>query len=148
MAATESGQSSCKTRRPKRKPSSSTYDEASVTVRNPPWAYIRLELITTPPSTTTLDAITARTHLTSALQQLFGLTGIAIPVDILKTDRNEVWIRVPREDSGTIVAAVGGWVSTARTRDEGAEQIGWKVKGASDWLANLVAGNGSDLFED
>ncbi len=104
--------------------------------------------ITTPPPPTPLDQITARTHLTSALQQFLGLTGSAIPIDILKVEKKEVWIRVPREDRVTAVAAVGGWVSTASTRDDGSVQTGWRVKGASDWLANLVAGNGSDLFED
>ncbi|KAI9700455.1 MAG: hypothetical protein M1836_002470 [Candelina mexicana] len=148
MSATGSGQSFSKNPKAKRKPSSSGYEEASVTIRNPTWAYVHLELIQTPPSPTSLDAITARTYLTSALQQFFGLTGSAIPIDILKTARREVWIRVPQEDRGTVLAAVGGWVSTARSRNDGDAQTGWRVKGASEWLADLVAGNGSDLFED
>lgn len=86
-----------------------------------------------------MDILTARTYLTAALQQFLGMTGTAIPIDFLKVEGREVWVRVPREDGAAVVEAVSGWV--------GGESVGWRVKGKGDWLGTVVAGTGKELFE-
>ncbi|KAF1990664.1 hypothetical protein K402DRAFT_369481 [Aulographum hederae CBS 113979] len=126
------------------------------TLRSPTWTYLHLTLYTShpssdpfqPPSTTTasasssedLDPLTARTHLTAALRQFLGLTGLAIPIDILKVEGCDVWIRVPREEGAAVRAAVSGWVG----RGDGVG-VGWKVKAYGEWLGGL-RGGGEDLF--
>ncbi|RMJ28377.1 hypothetical protein PHISP_00764 [Aspergillus sp. HF37] len=106
------------------------------TSRNPSWTYLKLQLINQPntSSTTTLDALTARTLLTSALSQFLGLTGTAIPIDILKISSSEspspqdqrvVWIRVPREDASAVVAALSSWIGGSKT--SGGGNVAWRV---------------------
>ncbi|KAI9818469.1 MAG: hypothetical protein M1827_000528 [Pycnora praestabilis] len=131
----------------KRKHSTGAHEEASITIRTPPWYYIHLELITTPPSSIPLDILTARTHLTSALSQFLGLTGTAIPIDFLKVAGREVWIRVPREDGSAVVAAAGGWMGGNGSGVKEGEQVGWRVRGMGKWLGGLVAGSGMELYE-
>ncbi|MCJ1484164.1 hypothetical protein MMC06_004332 [Schaereria dolodes] len=121
-------------------PSSTTY-----TIRSLPYTYIHLNLLTTPPSasSTTVDALTARTYLTSALQQFLGMTGTAIPVDFLKIEGRDVWVRVPREDGKAVVEAVTGWVGGSE-----AAGVAWRVKGKGEWLGGIAKGDGMELFED
>lgn len=90
-------------------------------------------------SAPTVDVLTARTYLTSALQQFLGMTGTAIPIDFLKVEGMDVWIRVPREDGAIVVSAVTGWI--------GSEGTAWRIRGKGEWLGGLVAGDGRDLFE-
>ena len=107
--------------------------------------------MTSSPPQTTLDEITVRSYLTSALTQFLGLSGAAISVDILKVeaaegkkvdDGGEVWVRVPREDLAPFLAAVGGWVG------EGGK-VGWRVKGSGNWLSELVGGkDGERIWND
>ncbi|KAH0275539.1 hypothetical protein KCU91_g4487, partial [Aureobasidium melanogenum] len=108
------------------------------TIRNPPWSYLQLSLITDSPNYQ-LDALTAHLHLRSALSQFLGLHGTAIPIDILKLHNNDVHIRVPREDASALVVAVGGWVGKAGE--------GWRVKNSSSWGAGLHSSADSDLFK-
>lgn len=120
------------------------------TFRNRQWAYLHLSLHRSPPfssSEVPLDAITARTHLTSALQQFLGLTGTAIAVDILKLESHDVWLRVPNEDANAVVAAVGGWVGDAGGDDRTSTSLAWRVKGRDEWLSRLAGGDGMDLFD-
>lgn len=131
---------------PKRKPSLPTTAAHSkahthTLIHPAPWLYLHLELHG--PTTTTsddLDALTARTYLTSALSQFLGLTGAAIPVDILHLRGREVWVRVARGDGSAVVAAVSGWV--------GQGSVGWRVRGRGAWLGGLVGGDGGDLFAE
>ncbi|KAL8980424.1 MAG: hypothetical protein Q9177_005885 [Variospora cf. flavescens] len=116
----------------------------TITIRKLPWTYLRLSLSS--PSTfmsaslaPAIDVLTARTHLTSALRQFLGLAGTAIAVDFLKVGRGEAWIRVAREDSTAVVGAVSAWT--------GSEGVTWRIRGRSEWLGDLVAGDGRDLFE-
>lgn len=113
------------------------------TIRHLPWTYFHLSLIspeiTSQCTDAEVDILTARTYLTSALQQFLGITGTAIPVDFLKVEGRNIWIRVPRDDSAVIVSALSGWI--------GRESVAWRIKGKSEWLGSLVAGDGSDLFE-
>lgn len=108
------------------------------TIRNPPWSYLQLSLITNSPNYQ-LDALTAHLHLRAALSQFLGLHGTAIPIDILKLNDNDVHIRVPNEDASAVVIAVGGWVGKAGE--------GWKVKNSESWGAGLhSSATGADLF--
>ena len=115
-----------------------------ITIRSPPYTYIHLSLLSNSASSTLgkdtpLDDITARTYLTSALSQFLGLTGTAIPIDILKVEDKDCWIRVPRQDGRAVIEAVSGWLG---------DNVAWRVKGNSTWLSGLVHGDGRDLFED
>ncbi|MCJ1373594.1 hypothetical protein MMC20_004822 [Loxospora ochrophaea] len=127
----------------KRKEPQSNKPHTTITIRRSPWTYLHLELRTTPPSTLLVDALTVRTYLTSALNQFLGITGTAVPIDILKLNGREVWLRVPNGD-GTIVSnAVSGWIGGSET-----EAVAWRVKGMGDWLGAVQAGNGKNLFND
>ncbi|PKY05460.1 hypothetical protein P168DRAFT_303258 [Aspergillus campestris IBT 28561] len=120
----------------KRKPSEAPEAAATapktthLTSRNSPWTYLKLQLTHQPNTSNTtktqpLDPLTARTHLTSALSQFLGLTGTAIPLDILKittpgldtasdsgsTNQEKiVWVRVPRADATAVVDALSSWI--------------------------------------
>lgn len=116
----------------------------TITIQHSPWTYLHLILISSYNTTDAfidaeVDILTARTYLTSALQQFLGITGTAVPVDFLKVEGRSIWIRVPRDDSAVVVSAVSGWI--------GREGVAWRIKGKSDWLGSLVAGDGNDLFE-
>ncbi|KAL1956260.1 hypothetical protein VTO42DRAFT_7520 [Malbranchea cinnamomea] len=127
--------------------------------RNPPWAYLQLELVTHPLTTTNtpLDLLTARTYLTSALSQLLGLTGTAIPIDILKLEpaqpqRNAIsqgdtlWIRIPHDDATAVIAALSSWIGGSGGSGDGAGSVAWRVKYKGGWLTSLARGHGDDMF--
>ena len=122
----------------------STTAPSTTIIRNLPWTYLHLTLISSSTimsasSTPAIDALTARSYLTSALQRFLGLAGTAISIDFLKVDGRDIWIRVPREDGAAVVGAVNGWV--------GMEGVAWRIRGKSEWLGGLVAGDGRELFE-
>jgi len=126
----------------RKQPPSRGHQISTVIIKTPPFSYAHLALITSSPSITTLDEITVRSYLTSALTQFLGLSGAAISIDILKVEgtdgkklvtAGDVWLRVPREDLAPFLAAVGGWVG------EGGK-VGWRVKGSGNWLSALVGG--------
>ncbi|EER27244.1 hypothetical protein CPC735_025800 [Coccidioides posadasii C735 delta SOWgp] len=120
--------------------------------RKPEWAYIHLELVTQPPSSNSepLDLLTAKTYLTSALSQFLGLSGTAIPFDILKLQaeslptRNTLWIRVPHGDAAALIAAVSSWVGGSS--GDGGSSVAWKIRAKGSWLGALVGGTGRELF--
>ncbi|KAJ5165347.1 uncharacterized protein N7500_007177 [Penicillium coprophilum] len=123
------------------------------TSRNPPWTYLKLKLIPQPGSAPQpLDPLSARTYLSSALSQFLGLTGTAIPIDILKienaspsiTKYDIVWIRVPREDVSAVVSAVSSWIGG--NNSAGSADVAWRVCAKGNFLGALVAGSGADLF--
>lgn len=104
----------------------------SFTLRKPPYSYLHLtlqSLQSNPPQT--LDEITARSYLTAALQQYLGLTGAAIPIDILKVEGRSVWIRVPRDDEVAVTSAVSQWVST--------KGVSLRIEARGSWLGGVVA---------
>jgi len=141
----EAGDNEAKTLNKKRsKPHLKGHEITSRTIKTPPWTYIHLNLLTSDPISTPhtkLDLLTARTYLTNALTQFLGLSGSAIAVDFLKLEDGvendgrcgDVWIRVPREDAGVFLAAVGGWVSGTG--------VGWKVLSWGNWLGALQGGS-------
>lgn len=114
----------------------------SLTLRNPTWSYIHLRHQPSPSQLppNPLDALTAHIQITAALHQFLGVHGAAVPVDILRLDASDVWIRVPAGDRSAVVAAVGGWVG------RGGE--GWRVIGWSSWSAGAEGGRdgGRELF--
>lgn len=114
----------------------------NITISQLPFTYFHLCLRPSTPivSQEPVDIITARTHLTSALQQYLGLTGTAIPIDFLKVEGRDVWIRLPREDSSAVHGALSQWMG----RDG---SVSWQVKGKGESIGALNAGDGRDLFE-
>ncbi|MCJ1225394.1 hypothetical protein MMC12_002043 [Toensbergia leucococca] len=122
--------------------SEATLTPSTLTIRNPPFTYLHLTLLSSPPSSDPVDILTFRAHLTSALQQFLGLTGTAIPIDFLKVEDRDLWVRVPREDGSAVVNALSGWVGGSER-----EGVGWRVKGKGDWLGAMLGGRGAELFE-
>ncbi|KAF2416081.1 hypothetical protein EJ08DRAFT_559094, partial [Tothia fuscella] len=124
----------------KPKPNSAQTHHQS-TLRTPQWIYFHLKLYTHTPSAPliSLDAITARRHFTAGLTRSFGLIGLAIPIDILKLENEEVWIRVPRDDAKMVHEAIAGWSG----EENGGQK--WIVRGRDEWLVRLGGGNGEDL---
>ena len=108
--------------------------EVTVTLRTTPYSYLQLSVTSVDGRVARhpLDTITARTYLTSALSQYLGLTGTAIPIDILKVTDQDFWVRVPKEDASAVVAAVGQWANAS-------VGISLKVEGRGDWLGGVVA---------
>ncbi|CAG7961564.1 unnamed protein product [Penicillium salamii] len=124
------------------------------TSRNPPWTYLKLKLIPQPGNTPQpLDALSARTYLSSALSQFLGLTGTSIPIDILKIENarqptekyDTVWLRVPREDASAVVSAVSSWIGGGN-KSVGSADVAWRICAKGNFLGALVAGSGEDLF--
>ncbi|PYH98965.1 hypothetical protein BO71DRAFT_343780 [Aspergillus ellipticus CBS 707.79] len=149
----------------RKSPSSSTTPAPKTihfTARNPQWTYLKLQLVpqpNTPSTTQPLDPLTARTYLSAALTQFLGLTGTAIPIDILKISSDEsepepgsptiskiVWVRVPRDDASAVVAALSSWIGGSTGGDSSAGNVAWRVCAKGNYLGALVQGSGSDLF--
>ena len=119
---------------------------SAITIRNPPYTYFCLSLIrhvSTGASSSAhpppLDEITVRMHLTSALSHFLGLTGTAIPIDILKVEGRDAWIRAPSPDASAVSEALSGWVG---------QDVGWRIKARGCWLGGLTASSERELFED
>ncbi|KAF7719587.1 Uncharacterized protein PECH_005488 [Penicillium ucsense] len=141
---------------PKRKAPEAKPNTIHFTSRNPPWTYLKLQLIPQPdaPALQPLDELSARTYLSSALSQFLGLTGTAIPIDILKVENRDravsngsdkydsVWIRVPRDDGAAVVAAISSWIGGSGSGSGAA----WRILAKGNFLGALVAGSGQDLF--
>ena len=89
-----------------------------------------------------MDAISARQNLNNALTRFLGLTGSSIPLDIMKLEGPELWVRVPRDSSRAFHEAISAWVGGGQ-----GGQARFVVKGKDDWLMKLVAGSGQQLFE-
>lgn len=106
-------------------------NEATSTLRKPPYVYLRVIVTSMPrqgyPQTEVdTDEITLLNYLNSALKQYLGLTGAAIPIDILKIDGSQAWVRLPAEDESAVVAALSQWTS--------ARGIAVRVQQWSSWL--------------
>ncbi len=133
-------------------PTSSKEIQTSVRIRHPPYTYLHLTLLsaskfTDPPGPAAskelpdIDDLTACSYLSAALQQYLGLTGAAIPMDVLKTNGRDCWIRVPREDGMAVAGALGQWAT-----HKGGGGVAWRIKNQGNWLGNVAAGNGEALF--
>ncbi|KAL4768302.1 hypothetical protein BDW60DRAFT_130946 [Aspergillus nidulans var. acristatus] len=152
--------------------SSASIETINFTARNPPWTYLKLQLIHQPNTSAAtksapLDPLTARTHLSSALSQFLGLSGSSIPVDILSvfpgpdsvTASSQpqsqsqprplekfIWVRVPRQDAPAVVAAVSSWIGGVGEEENGGS-VAWRVCAKGNFLSALVNGDGGDLFK-
>lgn len=133
-------------------PATVNVDHRTVLIRSPPHTYFHLTLLSaSAPSLSssstvangppTIDILTARNHFSSALQQYLGLTGSAIPIDILKIQGRDCWIRVPGEDR----TAVTGALSQRVSNDGGG--VAWRIRSRGEWLGRVAAGTGVDLFD-
>ena len=119
--------------------------QKTITIRHPPFTYFHLTLLTSSnsypiSSAPSIDILTARAHLTSALSQFLGITGTAIPIDFLKVEDRDVWIRVPREDAAAVAGAVSQWVGM-----DG--ESSWRVQRKGEWLGIVAATDGHELFQ-
>lgn len=110
-------------------------------IRKSDWAYICLQHLSDPSKPKqALDGVTAQMQITAALSSFLGLHGTAIPFDILKLEKQDVWIRVPADYRAAWIAAVGGWTSSSHSS--------WRVKDWSHWNASACGKHfGQDLFD-
>ncbi|KAK3190548.1 hypothetical protein K4F52_003238 [Lecanicillium sp. MT-2017a] len=119
----------------------------SATIKNPPFAYAQLELCTesSDPNAVVLDDLQVKSYCTAALRQFLGLTGVAIPVDILKVTPSGCWLRVPRDDMPSFAAALTAWKGSS---ENGTGYL-LRLKQCSDWLGPMVGSEGYEkLWED
>ncbi|KAL4909422.1 hypothetical protein BDW74DRAFT_174625 [Aspergillus multicolor] len=153
------------TKRKAAEDSSSGTKTISFAARDPPWTYLKLQLIHQPNTlaatkSALLDPLTARTHLSSALSQFLGLSGTSIPIDILSVSPNSdspqpqsqsqppekfIWVRVPRQDAPAVVAALSSWIGGTAEEDAGGS-VALRVCAKGNFLGVLVRGDGADLF--
>ncbi|KAG5980310.1 hypothetical protein E4U43_006755 [Claviceps pusilla] len=100
------------------------------------FSYAHLELATDSPQTMTitLDNLMVKSYMNAALKQFLGLTGLAIPVDILKAQDTTCWVRLPREDMASFAAAMTAYSGSR----EGDRQYLLRMKGWSNWLGLLI----------
>jgi len=112
-------------------------------IRQPTWTYFHLSLHTIGPIQTTHDLLTARQNLNAALSKYFGLFGSAVPIDILKHQDRELWIRVPRENASLVQESLAAWHIPGSAPNSGIKYV---IHSQGDWLVNLVSGDGQDLF--
>ena len=120
-----------------------SHDILTCTIKEPPFSYAHLELVTdtlSSSSSITLDNLSLKSYCTTALRQFLGITGTAISIDILKVENNHAWVRVPRPDLGSFAAAITAWRGTS---DNG-EQVSLQLRQCSDWLGVMVGTDGQD----
>ncbi|OAQ96172.1 hypothetical protein LLEC1_02804 [Akanthomyces lecanii] len=118
--------------------SQTTYRE--FTIKAPEFAYAQLELHADETAApVTLDELFVRSYCTDALRQYLGLTGAAIPLDILKVEGRQCWLRMPRDDLKPFAAAL--MVFRGTVGDEGDAPCLLRVKQCSDWLGTMVGGD-------
>ena len=81
-----------------------------------------------------------KSYCTAALRQFLGLTGEAIPIDILKAQGQEGWVRMPRQDLSHFAAAITAWKGST----DGDTHYILRLKQCADWLGLLVGRAGQD----
>jgi len=142
-----STENQAETRPKKRQKPNGSATHHTATLRSPRWTYFHLRLFTSSTTSTStteepaLDALTVKRYIIAALSRFLGQMGAATPVDILKIDQQDVWIRVPRDDATVVHEAMSSWVS-----NQGGSGLRWIIKGRDDWLVRLAGGKGQDLF--
>ncbi|KAK3494012.1 hypothetical protein B0T13DRAFT_513276 [Neurospora crassa] len=124
--------------------SSKSQTLTQTTIRSPVFSYAHLSLVSPFPSsssqnTPSLDTLTARHYLTTALRQFLGDTGASLAIDMLLVKGTECWVRVPREDMAAFAAAVTAYPGH---NVGGEEQMLMRVVGCGDWLGALVGREG------
>jgi len=84
-----------------------------------------------------LSPLQALPLLTAPLSAHFGITGAAIPIDVLQTRGRSVWIRVPRCDVRALQASLAAWVGSGGAEGVpglqgaggGRVKVAWRVIG-------------------
>jgi|SRR3569833_75312 len=111
-------------------------DLFTCTISKPLSAYAQLELVSTDHQRPAagLDNLQVRSYCTAALTQFLGATGAGMPVDILKVQGSQCWVRVPREDLGAFTAAITLW----RGPGEGGSSTLLQVRASGNWLGGLL----------
>ncbi|CAM1508441.1 Fc.00g052890.m01.CDS01 [Cosmosporella sp. VM-42] len=117
-----------------------SHDILTCTIKAPPFSYAHLEVITDGPEIVELDNLQVKSYCTAALKQFLGITGAAIPLDILKVQSNQCWIRVPRQDLGSFAAAITAWKGIT----EGETQCILRIRQCSDFLGLMVGSDGQE----
>ncbi|ERT02358.1 hypothetical protein HMPREF1624_00656 [Sporothrix schenckii ATCC 58251] len=116
---------------------SKTRELYSSTIGRPPFAYAQIEVVQNHQSQESqgpLDALQVRSYCDAALKQFLGATGAAMPLDLLKLDGNEFWVRLPREDMGLFAAALAAWSSVSR----GGTATALRLRASGNWLGSLI----------
>ncbi|OAQ63489.1 hypothetical protein VFPPC_14670 [Pochonia chlamydosporia 170] len=120
------------------KPSAKWGQETSHVLRtqkiSSPFSYAHLELITDGPQEIHLDNLLVKSYCTAALKQFLGLTGQAVPIDILKAENRACWVRLPKEDLKSFSAAITAYNGVS----EGDTRYILRMKRCSDWLGLLT----------
>ncbi|KAI1745821.1 hypothetical protein F4680DRAFT_442096 [Xylaria scruposa] len=114
-----------------------SYELAKSVIKAPPYSYAHLELFNAAEPAAKmeeLDALQAKSYCTAALKQFLGVTGMAIPLDVLKVEGQSCWLRLPRDDLGAFAAAITAWQGT---NQDGISST-FRLRGCSDWLGALV----------
>ncbi|KAI0840006.1 hypothetical protein F5Y06DRAFT_245786 [Hypoxylon sp. FL0890] len=117
-----------------------SHELVTATIRAPRFSYAHLEVSTTSADPVELDALQVRSYCTSALKQFLGATGVGIPLDILKVEGKDCWLRMPREDLGAFSAAITAWQGSYQD----GSHYSFRIQGCSDWLGALVGRDGED----
>ncbi|KAH7152469.1 hypothetical protein B0J13DRAFT_620021 [Dactylonectria estremocensis] len=117
-----------------------SHDILTCTVKDPPFSYAHLELVTDGAAPVELDNLQVKSYCTTALRQFLGVTGVAISLDILKVQGSHCWLRVPRHDLASLAAAITAWKGT---NDNGVQCV-LQVRQCSDWLGAMVGADGQD----
>jgi ribonuclease P/MRP protein subunit POP8 len=106
----------------------------ATTIKSPPFGYAHLELLSDSAEPGELDNLQVRSYCTAALRQFLGDTGVSIPLDILKVQRSECWLRVPRQDLG----AFSGAITAFPGLNQGGSLSLLRLRACGDWLGALV----------
>lgn len=116
--------------------------ETTHTLRNPPYAYLRLSIVTSSPPNSApipLDEVTLRSYLFAALGGYLGITGeaVAVGIEVLAIEGREAWVRIARDDEMAVVAALGQY-GGGNGSGTGGANVAIRVKGRGTWLGGLL----------
>ncbi|KAF4452655.1 hypothetical protein F53441_4523 [Fusarium austroafricanum] len=120
-----------------------SHDILTCTIKEPPFSYTHLELVTgvlSSSSSVTLDNLSLKSYCTAALRQFLGINGTAISIDILKVENNHAWVRIPQPDLGSFAAAIASWKGT----NDNGQHVSLQLRQCSDWLGAMVGADGQD----
>ncbi|CAK7264064.1 hypothetical protein SEPCBS57363_000881 [Sporothrix epigloea] len=112
------------------------------TISQPPFAYAQIEVIRISvllgagagTDQEGLDALQARSYCDAALKQFLGATGAAMPLDLLRLDGSQFWVRLPREDLSLFAAALASWNTVSRN----GTAMALRLKASGNWLGSLI----------
>ncbi|KAF3053638.1 hypothetical protein E8E11_009633 [Didymella keratinophila] len=161
-ASEEVSKSTQDTKKRKRK-EKETHILHQTTFRKPTWSYFHLTLVTpstasqtpsasaAPSESRDIDALTVSTLLVQPLNAYLGITGSAVPIDILHTRGRNAHVRIPRQDARAFRAGLSNWIggcdagSVPGVKEGGRVNVAWRVVAEGGSLA-LLRGAGEELF--